>query len=269
MLAEDQPSIPPAVLEKMAQLQNGELTQLEKIKLADQLQHAGAKKEALALYEENLPLNPIKKDIPSEAYLNYGTTLLEQGEEQKGLAVYDLLSSSLDPKEAKTKKIKDMLENNTVNYFQVQEQKKEQENKDKKDEKDKKENKDNQDPKNQGSGGSSQEPKDQSGQGQKDQQDKKDPGQQPQDKQDKKDQKDGDEKDKEKDGSGKEEQDPEKKDPNEAKGAENESEKKLPPPKISPKLKQLMSDDRQLQLKVIEQGTRDMNTRKNRDNKDW
>jgi len=30
-----------------------------------------------------------------------------------------------------------------------------------------------------------------------------------------------------------------------------------------------MSDDRQLQLKIIEQGTRDMNKRKNRENKDW
>ena len=43
----------------------------------------------------------------------------------------------------------------------------------------------------------------------------------------------------------------------------------MPPPKMTPKLKQLMSDDRQLQLKVIEQGTRDMNRRTNRDNKDW
>ena len=38
---------------------------------------------------------------------------------------------------------------------------------------------------------------------------------------------------------------------------------------MSPKLKQLMSDDRQLQLKVIEQETRDMNKRQNRENKDW
>ena len=45
--------------------------------------------------------------------------------------------------------------------------------------------------------------------------------------------------------------------------------KKLPPQKIPAKLKQLMSDDRQLQLKIIEQNTRDMNRRKSRQNKDW
>ena len=52
--------------------------------------------------------------------------------------------------------------------------------------------------------------------------------------------------------------------------AESEGEKKpLPPKKIPAKLKQLMSDDRQLQMKMIENGTRDLNKRKSRESKDW
>jgi hypothetical protein len=271
---EKEPEIPPAVLEKMEQLQKGELNQLEKIKLADELQRAGAKPEALALYEENLPIDHLKSNIPPEAYLNYGTALLEKGEEQKGLAVYETLADELDPKSPQTQKIKDIIEKNVVNFFQVQEQKKQQEKKDKED-KEKKENKENKEKgdkdQQQGSG---QDPKDQKGeQGQnpKDQKDKKDQGDKSQDKQDKKDEK-GEEKDKEqkdkedkeKDGENKE------KDPKDKGESDKEGEeKKMPPPKMTPKLKQLMSDDRQLQLKVIEQGTRDMNRRTNRDNKDW
>ncbi len=113
----------------------GELNLLEKIKLADELQRAGAKSEALALYEENLPVDHIRKDIPAEAYLNYGTALLEKGEEQKGLAVYDSLASSMDSKDQKTQKLKNLLEKNVVKYFQVQEEKKQKEKQDKKENK--------------------------------------------------------------------------------------------------------------------------------------
>lgn len=266
---EEKPEIPPAVLEKMEQLQKGELSQLEKIKLADELQRAGAKPEALALYEENLPVDQRKSEIPPEAYLNYGTALLEKGEEQNGLAVYDTLTESLDPKAPKTQKIKDIIEKNVVNFFKVQEQKKQQEEKEKKDKKENKENKEKgEKDQQQGSGGENQDQKDQQGQNPKDQKDKKQ-GDQPQEKQDKKDEK-GEEKDKEQKDKEDKEKDGEDKEQKDKGESDKEGEqKKMPPPKMTPKLKQLMSDDRQMQLKVIEQGTRDMNRRTNRDNKDW
>ena len=78
----------------------------------------------------------------------------------------------------------------------------------------------------------------------------------------KKDQKDKDGEDKDgekKDGENKDQEKPEP----------GDGKKKLPAPKLPSKLKQLLSDDRQLQLKMIEQGTREMNRRTNRENKDW
>jgi hypothetical protein len=254
---EDQPEIPKPVLEKLDQLRRGELNQLEKLKLADDLQRAGAKTEAVALYQENLPMDGYKQNLPPEAYLNYGTALLEKGEEKKGLEVYEKLNSSMDPKSPKTQKIKEMMEKNVVSFFQVQEQKKQQE---KKEQKENKENKDKQDQKEGQSGQSGSEQKDQKGSGQKpqDQKDKKDQGKDP------KDQKDND-KDKEENKPDEKDQDKQDKD----KSPQDGEKSKLPPPKMPPKLKQLMSDDRQLQLKVIEQGTRDMNRRNSRENKDW
>ena len=252
---EDQPEIPKPVLEKLEQLRRGELNQLEKLKLADDLQRAGAKTEAVALYQENLPMDGHKQNLPPEAYLNYGTALLEKGEEKKGLEVYEKLNSSMDPKSPKTQKIKEMMEKNVVNFFQVQEQKKQQE---KKEQKENKENKDKQDQKEGQSGQSGSEQKDQKGSGQKpqDQKDKKEQGKDP------KDQKDKDKEENKSDENDQDKQDKEK-------SPQDGEKSKLPPPKMPPKLKQLMSDDRQLQLKVIEQGTRDMNRRNSRENKDW
>lgn len=265
---EEAPKISPAVLSKMQQLQKGELNQLEKIKLADELHKSGSKEESLALYEENLPMDHAGKDIPAEAYLNYGTALLEKGEGQKGLAVYETIASSLDPQSEKGKKVNDIIEKNIVNFFKVQEQKKEQQ---KKEDKEKKENKEdqgkNQDKNQQGGQGNKKDQKGQQGQDKKDQQDKKQQGQKPEDKksEEKKDQ--GEEKDKEKGDQGQDDQEQKNK---EEKDSEQDGEKKkMPPVKIPPKLKQLMSDDRQLQMKIIEEGTRDMNRRQNRDNKDW
>lgn len=263
---EPKPEIPPAVLNKLDQLQKGELNQLEKIKLADELHRAGSKDESLALYGENLPVQKLDQNIPPEAYLNYGTALLEKGEEQKGLAVYESLSNGLDPKSEKGKKINDLIEKNIVNYFKVQEQKKEQQKKDEQDKKDKKDKGENEQDKNQqGSGGQSQDQKGKSGEDQKNQQDKKDQGKNPQDQKNdqKKDQ--GEEKNKDQNDQG--DQDQNKKD--EQKSEQQGEKKKTPPPKIPPKLKQLMSDDRALQMQIIEQGTKEMNRRQNRDNKDW
>lgn len=254
--AEEEIQLSPEVSEKMELLQRGQLGQLEKIKLADDLQKAGAKSEALALYEENLPKDPKTKGIPPEAYLNYGTGLLEKGDVQKGLSVYDSLMESLPSDGAKSGQIKEMIEKNVVNFFRSQEQKKEQQKKDQKE----KENQDKKDDKQNGGGGSGQQKPSQDGkQGEQDKKDKSS-GNKDQDKKEKKPE-EKDEQDK---------QDGEDKEPKDAQPKESEGEKKkLPPQKLAPKLKQLMSDDRQLQLKIIEQGTREMNRRKNRDNKDW
>jgi hypothetical protein len=120
---EEKIKIPQKVIEKMDKLHLGELSKLEKIKLADDLQRAGAKKESIALYEENLPMGHANKGIPPEAYLNYGTALLENGDAQKGLAVYDSLYSSLDSKDPSYKSVKDAIEKNVVTFFKQQEQK--------------------------------------------------------------------------------------------------------------------------------------------------
>ena len=260
--SEDLPAIPKAVLDKMDQLRRGELNQLEKIKLADELQRVGAKSESLALYQENLPSKDTNQKIPPEAYLNYGTALLEKGEEQKGLEVYEKLKTSLDPQSPQTRKLQEIMEKNVVNFFQVQEQKKQQE---KKEQKEKNENKDKQDQKDGQSGENGSEKKDQQGSGQnsKDQQDKKQQEKQSKDEKDKEKKDQQDKKDKE----DKKSEEEDKKDQN--KSPQDGEKSQLPPPKMPPKLKQLMSDDRQLQLKVIEQGTRDMNRRNSRENKDW
>ncbi len=256
----------PEVIHKMDDLQKGKLNRLEKVKLADELYQSGAKAESLELYKENLPVDQIDKTLPPEAYLNYGTGLLENKLEADGLKVYDKLSKSLTAGSEK-EKIKDAISKNTLSHFKQQEEKKKKEEQDKKDQKDKKDqnkdekNKDDQDKQgNQGQSG--QQKKEQNGQG-KDQKDQKDKGDEQKD-QDKKDK--GEEKKDDK-GEGEDNKDKEK---DQGQPQPNEGEKKpLPPKKMPAKLKQLLSDDRQLQMKVIENGTRELNKRKSRTSKDW
>lgn len=257
---QQEPQFSPEAIERMSQLQRGELNQLEKIKLADDLLKAGAKDEAIALYQENLPF-PIDKSIPSEAYLNYGTVLIEKGEEKKGFEIYQKLKESgIDEKTT------EIMDKNVVNYFK-QEEKKKQEEKQK--EKDKKENKDQQDKndqnQDQNQSGNDQQKNQQNQSGQ--QQNKQDKNQQggDQKKEEKKDK--GENKDEKKEDENKDQSKDEENKPQE--GQEGEEKKQLPPKKIPAKLKQLMSDDRQLQMKMIEQGTRDLNKRKSRKSKDW
>ena len=256
--SEEDVKLTPEIEDQMNLLQRGELNKLQKLKLADQLHKAGAKEEGLVLFEENLS-NSGGKDVPPEALLNYGTALLEKGEVKKGLEVYDSLLRTMDKKSEKTQKIRELMDNNILNFFKVQEQKK-KEQKEKQD-KENQENKDQKENQQSGSGKSGEQgsnQKNQQGQGDQDKNDKteeeklkKEKG-----KEEKKTDPDEDKEDKEKEKEKKETE-------------QQGGRKKLPPQKISPKLKQLMSDDRQLQLKIIEQGTRDMNRRQNRENKDW
>jgi len=245
-------NLSPEVLSKLNDLQQGNLSRLEKIKLADDLQKSGAKDEAISLYSENLS-SRIEKDIPPQAYLNYGTTLLEKENVASALEVYQKLANSLDDS-ADSEKIKQVMDKNIVSYFQQQEKKKQEQKKKDKEKKDEKQDKDQQ--KNNESGqGQSKESQGDSKENQKknDQKNKDDQGQ--------------DNKDKEKDQNDKQDSDEEKKDEKQDKG--EDSDKPLPPKKLPAKLKQLMSDDRQLQMKMIENGTRDLNKRKSRKSKDW
>jgi Ca-activated chloride channel family protein len=250
--------IPQEVLEKLERLQKGELNKLEKIKLADDLQKAGAKKEAISLYEENLPMGHARQGIPPEAYLNYGTALLEKGEAQKGLAVYDSLYSSLDPKDTNYETLKGSIEKNVMTFFKQQEQKEQKKKQqDKKDKEDKE--------KKEGSGESGKKENNKEGQSKSDPKGKNDKGDGEKQKN-----KDKDKGDEDKNDEGEEDKNDDKKnEESKSQPKDRGEQKKLPPQKLTPKLKQLMSDDRQLQMKIIEQGTKDMNRRQNRENKDW
>src|SRR5690606_34829958 len=66
----------PEVQQSLEALRKGELNKLERLKLASDLLKAGAGEEANALFQENLG-DRIEKDIPPEAYLNYGNSYLE------------------------------------------------------------------------------------------------------------------------------------------------------------------------------------------------
>lgn len=249
----------PEVVSRMEEMQKGNLNRLEKIKLADDLLKAGAKDEAISVYTENLPF-PISENnkVPDEAYLNYGTALVEKNETQKGIKVYEDLKRSLNGT-PKLKEISETIDKNIVTYFKKKE---EQEKKDKEKEKDdKKENKDNKDNKDQKNEGSQDQQK-------KDQQKDQKPGEQ--DKKDKEDQKkEQDKKEQEKkDNQQGEGEDNQEKDQPQPQDGEEEKKPK-PQVKMPAKLKQLMSDDRQLQMKMIENGTKELNKRKSRASKDW
>lgn len=251
--AQEEIQLSPQISKKLMRLQNGELNQLEKIKLADDLYKAGAKPEALSLYEENLPMGKIDKEIPAEAYLNYGTALLENKKPQEGFNVYQKLSESLPANSP----LREIMDKNTVSYFKQMEQqkKKQKENKD---------NKDSDQNKNEGEQGQNQNQS--SGQGQKDNKKKQGKGSENQDQQKDKEK----EKEKNKDNSDENKDDENKQDNDQEQDKKPESSKQMPPKKLPAKLKQLMSDDRQLQMKLIESGTRELNKRKHdRKVKDW
>ena len=247
------PELSPEVISRLTDLQNGSLNRLERIKLADDLHRGGSKEEALSLYEENLP-KKIDKSIPSEAYLNYGTSLLEKGEVQKGLDVYSNLNDSLSDS-AEDKRLRDTIDKNIVTFFKKQEEKKKQD-KQKKDDKEQKEGDDKDK-----SGQSGQDQKNKEGSGKQDKQKSQGSSQDPKQDEKKKEDQEKNE-DKEKD-QGEEDKKEDQKQPDQG------EKKPLPPKKMPAKLKQLMSDDRQLQMKMIENGTKDLNKRKSRTSKDW
>lgn len=253
----------PALIKKMEELQQGKLDKRQKVKLADDLYRAGAKSEAIELFDENLPKDHVDPEIPNEAYMNYGTALLEGGRAQEAFSVYDTLNQNLrDTKEDAA--LKEAMEKNSLSYFRQEKQKKQQKSKEDKEKQDQNQKQDNKDQ--QGQSGNGQDQQSQQGKSGQNQQ------QQGQNGPDQKQNKGEQEKDKEK-------EKPENKgDDKEGEGEEGKQEKETPQnpvegknlqKKLAPKLKQLMFDDRQLQMRMIEQNTRDLNKRKQRNSKDW
>ena len=232
----------PQTVEKLSRLERGDLSSLEKLKLADDLMKQDEAEQAIALYQETISSDP---EVPTESIFNYGTALLKKGDIPQGLTVYEKMKSHLSPEE-KSKYLEKMSQN-TMTAIQ---KKKEQDKKEKQEKKDNKDQKENENKDQSGSSGDQEkkdqkknkEKEDKKGQGKKDE--KKDKKETPENQDEKKDEKEEDKQDK-------------------------PDQKPMPPKKVSPLLKQLMNDDRQLQMKMIENGTRDLNKRHSRDNKDW
>lgn len=263
---ENTPQLSEELQARLQQLGSGDLNKLERVKLADDLYKAGAKAEALSLYEESLPLPKLDPSIPPEAYLNYGTALIENKEEIKGLSVYQSLKESLPDADPKTQELRDMMDKNVVTHFKIQEQKKQQQKKEqqKKDKENKEQQGQGQD--NQNQPGQDQKKEQQGKSGQQDQQKKDSQGKDPKDQE--KDKKDQEEKGKEGEEKKDDPKDGEQKDKDQKEGP-GEEQKAKARKKVDPKLRQLMDDDRQLQMKFIENGTRDLNRRNSRKSKDW
>jgi len=243
-------------LEKLEKLHKGKLNKLEKIKLADDLYKHGAKDEGLTIFHENLGSQEFSKDIPPEAYLNYGTSLLEKGHVNDGISIYSKTLENLNDENQK-KKFKQIIEKNLVTYFKQKQQNKNQQNKDEKNSSNDQQQQSSQ----QGSGESKQDSKSKSSEGNANSKNNFD---QKNEKQQKKNSKEDENDQGEKNENEKKDKD--------QKDEKNQNDTKLNPgirKKLPAKLKQLMSDDRQLQMKVIENGTRELNKRKSRKSKDW
>ncbi|MFY7993001.1 MAG: VWA domain-containing protein [Bacteriovoracaceae bacterium] len=241
---EEKKELSPETMMKLQSLEAGELSSYEKLKLADELQEQGEDDQAIALYKENLATG---EDIPVESIFNYGTALLKKGDISQGLSIYEKMKPHLE--ESQREDYLKKMSQNTLLAINKKQQEQQKQDKNKKNQ-DQKED----DSEKQGQGGSGsnekqdqkkkEEKKDQKGENKKDKEDKQDKKDDPKDQDDEKD-------DQQKEDKPKEEQ------------------KNMPPKKVSPLLKQLMSDDRQLQMKMIENGTRDLNKRHSRENKDW
>lgn len=243
LYAQDAPSetpIPEKVQKGLAALQKGELSRGQRIGLAYELQKNNLNEEAVKLYKEE------KDYLNSEQQFNYATALLSNKEFQEGFSEYKKL---LDNPEV-TEEVKKKIAQNSLHFLRQQQQDK-QKDKDQKNSQEKNQDKNSND-NNQGSSGDQQD-QNQSQSGQQEKQDNKDSSGRDQKDQNKKESADTNEQKKD-----------EKNRPE-----DSQDNKPMPPRKVPAKLKQLMSDDRKLQMEMIERGTRDMNKRKSNSSKDW
>lgn len=238
--------MPQHVIEGVNKLQQGELDKQQKLGLAYELQKNDFIEESLKIYNEE------KDNLNLEQKFNYGNALLSNQEYAQG---FDQYQKILDDKNV-SKELRSQIAQNSLLYLKQQEQSQKEKEKQKQNKK-----KD----KNQGND-KNKSHDNQSGEDQSDDQDQgsKDQGKSSVNNQENKDDQPGEDKeDKKKD------EDQQEKDQESDKQDAGEKQQKQPPHKMPAKLKQLMSDDRKLQMEMIKRGTQDMNKRKSNSSKDW
>jgi hypothetical protein len=251
-------------------LKNNKLNPEQKIRLADQLSADGAVEMARSLYQEELKDKNAKLANP-ESVFNWATMELQQKDLSQGLKLYKEILDQIekDPKHTNPE-LKEKIDQNTKKLFSAQNQQKNKDNKDQKeDNQDQKDETKNQDQKN-----NDQNKDDSQGQSKDSQKNKNGSQSKEDDKENPFDpkNKDKEEKKKEEPKQDPKEQEGKPKDGEEKKDQEKDSQN--PPPdgerkekkKLSPLLEQLKSDDRKLQMKLLDTGTQD---KKNRPKRDW
>ena len=237
--------MPEVIVKGLEQLQQGRLNRNEKMGLAYELQKNNYNAQALKLYQEE------RQNLSPEQQFNYGTALLSNKDYARGFSVY---KEMLEDQETSSE-LKEKIAQNTLLFLQSQKQEKEQQSK--KQDKNNKEKNEDESQQNSQENSSGEQSKDMNQDNDEKSQEEK-PGDQGKDQEkDKEQNKDKDQGQQEKKGE-------------DDKGEDDKpQDRPLPPKKLPAKLKQLMSDDRKLQMEMIERGTKDMNKRKSNSSKDW
>lgn len=265
---QEEPQKSDEVLELEEKFATGRISEVEKKKLAQKLLQEGFPKESSTLYGELL--NDVDETNALE-HLNKGVADFQAGKVGEGIKTYNKLIDYLeenDPEGELSTKVK---KNLFKALQQVQQQKSKSQNNQDQNQDQQNQDQQNQDQQNQDQQNQNQ---DQQNQNQQNNQQQNNQQQNNQDQQNQKqnnqDQKDKDEKDKngkdkdkkDKDqNKGKKERDKEKNDPQNGDSGKKKKKKKIPA-----LLKQLISDDNQLQKDAIDAQTKD---RKKRNRKDW
>ena len=237
-------------LKLMSIMEKGKLDVTNKLKIAEGLFKSKRLEEAKILYDENLKFDPSKNH---ESQANYGTLLLAMGNIVAGAEVYQRIQSL----EKVSDEIKKITRENLL--IALAKQKKEQENKKKnkdKNKNDKNKQKDGEKSKQQNDDS---ENKKNGQQGEQDKDKDKNKNKEKNKEKDKKNKGKNNKKNKEKEKKMKKKKTIEEK--------EEEIRKKRKMVKIPAMLKQIMSDDSQLQQKYIDTSTRKKNS--TQDKKDW
>lgn len=250
----EEPQFSQYQLDQLEKMRQGQLSSGEKLRLADDLFKGKLYQEGITIIKE---VKQHTQSLPWQSRLNLGNALCSTQKYPEGLKILaDIRAEAPD-------EIKKIIDQNVLNFMkqQKQEQKKQEQQKKQQDQQDQQDQKDQKKQDQQQQQGDQGDPKkDQKGQG-KDQQDKKNKDQKSKDKDQKK-------KDKQKNGD-QDKKDKEKKQqskPQSLKEKEEEIRKNRKMVKVPAILKQIMSDDRNLQKKYWKTQTTDNN---NVRKKDW
>jgi Ca-activated chloride channel family protein len=251
---EEPKKIPPEIKLELEKMKTGNVDRKEVLKIAEKLLRNNDEKRASELYNEY-----VKDGDEEEVFFNQVTSLLKENKMNLALPL-----ASRFLKSSKNEELKDKMRSNLLLGLKKQEEQKKQDEKDKKekdkkDDKEKKENKENKDDK-----GQKKEDK-QGSDGKGEEQKKKDGKSEGQDKEknDKKDSEQGKEKEEPKDLVK-----PERKEGAKSlEEKEKEIEQKRKMVKTPAMIKQILSDDRELQKKMMDTSTRERGDRKPK--RDW